>query len=383
MSSDIKPLKSELESLRGLWLGKTYPVHDVPFELKRIRQLALEIPLSMRAALLPSLELDVTSFLARSWPKSTSFLISFKPAKCYCKTSPIESGTCLRTRDLPSKDFVNGALACLGQALLDGASSFIDPSYKGGTLPLWCIQYWEEAHKVADVRVMWSRAVSWLEKNSNNATGDQTVMIQSREALNSLLWNEITKVRSAATNTRTAQFAGILSDKMMTTMMVDILVNIIMDIVHSDEALSGAFEVVDLVFMYDIQKADAPETYKTGHAHTCTSLRRSYEEAIRFCFSQSIWKHDCTSLALKSISSGEQLLTVRVADSLDENVMAHMYSAGDSLPATEPSVAFKKLQWWLSARFEGNFKSMGCSLSHGNQEDEHSCFMLWLHITNW
>lgn len=58
---------------------------------------------------------------------------------------------------------------------------------------------------------------------------------------------------------------------MLTTTIVDIMVNIIADVVLSNNVLAKAFEIVDLVFMYDIQKANGPEHYKNK---SCSYLRK-------------------------------------------------------------------------------------------------------------
>jgi len=39
----------------------------------------------------------------------------------------------------------------------------------------------------------------------------------------------------------------------------------------------------------------------------------------------------------------------------------------------KPVEIFKKLQWWLSDRFDGPFTDMGCSMEHGKQNDGISC----------
>jgi len=49
---------------------------------------------------------------------------------------------------------------------------------------------------------------------------------------------------------------------------------------------------------------------------------------------------------------------------------------GDSLEhkgMKKPVEIFKKLQWWLSDRFDGPFTDMGCSMEHGKQNDGISC----------
>lgn len=234
---------------------------DVASRSDRNRSATLEIPSTMRELLLPSPTLDVASFVARLWPKAIISLVSYKPEHCFLRTVPSESGSCLLERNLPAKEFVDTALATLDQALQDGASSIIDPNYKGGRLPLWSLSFWREGYEVAAAWTTWSKSASWLLKH-DTSPNTQPEIAKCRRSLASVRWNEITKVKGAATNMRTVDFARVLSNDMLTTTLVDMLVNIVADHVQSDEILSAKFEVVDLFFMHVIEQAKDPEHYQ-------------------------------------------------------------------------------------------------------------------------
>ncbi|KAG1863234.1 hypothetical protein DFJ58DRAFT_839203 [Suillus subalutaceus] len=50
------------------------------------------------------------------------------------------------------------------------------------------------------------------------------------------------------------------------------------------------------------------------------------------------------------------------------------FACGDSLdPKSRPELIINKLQWWFSKRFDGEFKDLGPTLSHGHQVDSSSC----------
>ena len=215
----------------------------------------------MRAILLPSPTLDVASFVARSWPKTTISLISRKAQTCFLKTVASESGSCLKDRHLPSREFVNDALKCIDKAVGDGASSIIDPNYPAGRLPLWSLTFWRESHEVAEAWKTWSKSLFWLQKHGPSFP-IQSELAESYRRLTSLPWKEATKVSAAATGMSTVDFARVLGDTMLTTTLVDVLVNIIMNHVQSSDTLSKTFEVADLVFMYYIEEAESPEHYQ-------------------------------------------------------------------------------------------------------------------------
>ncbi|KAF7973318.1 hypothetical protein HWV62_15563 [Athelia sp. TMB] len=330
--------------------------HDAAAESDWSRAKVLEIPQAMRNVLLPSPTLDVASFLARSWPQDIEKLVGHKPEKCFLKTIPSESGSCLLERNLPSKEFVDGALACLDQALRDGASSIIDPNYREGRLPLWCLSFWRECREVAAAWKAWSKSAKWLLQHET-PIGTQPEITQSRRNLESLPWNEITKIKGAATNMRTIEFAKVLSNTLLTTTLVDVLVNIIASHVQSDGLLSETFEVVDLLFMHYIEKAESPESYQK---RSCPYLHR-LEKKLR---------------AKQKILIYPLHIPKRVHFiSSEVNFVERTISYGDSVPERQQKLplALNKVQWWLSARFEGPFKSTGCSLDHRVQLDGHSC----------
>lgn len=268
----------ELESLQKKWLGKNYADHDLDPELERKCQLALQIPAAMRAALLPNPELDVLSFLHRTWPRApkSAGLFGRKAEMCYLTTLPLQDDLVTAGRQLPSRDFAAKARAHLGQALLNGSSSIIDPIEGGGRLPIWVVQYWQEAHnimpEIAAAREVWENALAWLREHDDGST----TMKECHGALAQLPWSEIAIAQGFATSTKTTAFARILSDQQLTTTLVDVFVNIIADIVRSDPALDEAFEILDLVFMVEIEKAKTADRWN----HESGRYLRKLEERM-------------------------------------------------------------------------------------------------------
>ena len=124
------------------WLGKVYPVADVPPELEAFHQSALKIPPVHHAQLRPECTLSVSLYLSKQLPQTCADLITYNTIQCFLKVPPLQDLMCLQTFDIPSKVFIICAKDHLEQALLDGLTLISDPSYKGSNpLPLWILEY--------------------------------------------------------------------------------------------------------------------------------------------------------------------------------------------------------------------------------------------------
>jgi len=181
-SSNILDLTGDRLFKKDDWMGKKYPTSDVPEELAEFRKSALEIPTIHREALLPDPTLSVETFVALSLPAAQETLISYGAKSCFVKRKPTEHVSCLKTRNLPSREFVEDAEVLLGQALLDGALSIQDPTYKGEGLPVWTIQYWREMHAARQAQDEWRKSIAWLQKHGTE-TGMQPDFSQARKHL--------------------------------------------------------------------------------------------------------------------------------------------------------------------------------------------------------
>lgn len=158
-SGSVSDLTKDIVFKKEEWMGKKYP-KDAPIELDDFRDATLKIPPAIRKSLLPNPEMTVQAFISLSLPPCTVSLIDISAATCFIEKEPMQNFECLRTRKLPSKEFVATAKACLGQALLDGAQSIKDPSYKGESLPLWAIQYWLEMYEATKGQAEWIKSVA-------------------------------------------------------------------------------------------------------------------------------------------------------------------------------------------------------------------------------
>lgn len=184
--------RSKLESLQKQWLGQKFSTQNLHPDLEQMCLLALEIPPVMRATLLPDPDLDVLSFLRRTWPRvQPGTLFNRKAEMLYIKTVPSEGDLGIVGQELPSQDFVARARNHLGQALMDGSSSIINPTNRSQRLPIWVVQYWQEAYnmipEITAARKVWGSALEWLNAKDD---GSETIR-ECRDALAHLSWNEI------------------------------------------------------------------------------------------------------------------------------------------------------------------------------------------------
>jgi hypothetical protein len=266
------------------WMGRRFPTSNVPRELEEFRDRALDIPALFRKKLLPNPTLSVEAFTLLSLLASTAPLVYVGARTCFINAEPTYNVLCLLTRKVPSMDFVKDAKAYLGQALLDGAQSILDPQYKGDSLPLWTIQFWGEMHEVLEAQDIWKRSMMWL-ASQPTGTGAQEVLDEARAHLGSLGWCTGTLARGGGSQTTTLDFARLLSNRMLNTSLVDIMVECIAAWVKADEALSEKFELVTLVFMNDINKATNERSYQErspGYLHKLEERLRGSKKILLF-----------------------------------------------------------------------------------------------------
>jgi hypothetical protein len=243
------------------WMGKRYPASNVPTRLAEFRNAALAIPATSRWTLLPDVNLSVDAFVALSLPTAQAALISIRAETCFVKTRPTNDVSCLKTRKLPSLEFVEDAERRIGQGLLDGAQSIEDPAFNGDGLPFWTIQFWKEMHHALAAQLAWEKSFRWLEKykTGSNSEGE---LNRTQRHVSSLGRRAPLLAPGASTGTTTLDLTRFLSDRMLTTTLVDLIVEDIAGWVRCNEALSEKFEIMTLVFMHEIEKAKDEDYYK-------------------------------------------------------------------------------------------------------------------------
>lgn len=254
--------------------GRIFPVDasKVSLELEAFQRAAMRIPDEDRARLLPRPNLSVGSFLSIDLPAKCTTLIHVSALKQFTTDMPLADVSCLKTRKLPSLEFVEDAAKAIGQALLNDAQCINDPNYKGTGLPVWGVQYWIEMHQALKMQTLWRQNLEWLDRH-NNGSGGQQSLDQSRALLLGLPWTielhaegfqESTRLRAPGgiTYTSAEDLTRMLSDRMISTSLMDIMVEEIAARVRSDITLSKKYEIVGLTFMNEIEKAENGEYWE-------------------------------------------------------------------------------------------------------------------------
>ena len=131
--------------------GKIFPSNSSAFpDLEGYCKNKLFIPEYFYRYTFPNSEVAVKDFLALKLPKESYTLVHPPASTCFSTLPANDDVKHLITRALPSQNFVKAMRKEFGQALLNGAVSVEDPSYKNSCLPLWSLQYWHEMYKVVN-----------------------------------------------------------------------------------------------------------------------------------------------------------------------------------------------------------------------------------------
>src|SRR5882762_4934347 len=141
--------------------GHKYPINPSA-ALRAYQESIYEIPTQYQRTLIPEPTIDVINFISLELPTTIATLIDYSAKNCFLKVEPTEDIRCLTKRNLPGRAFVNDAKVHFGQAILDGAKSITDPHYKGGSLPLWVVSFWDKMHEAREERKTWQKATRWL-----------------------------------------------------------------------------------------------------------------------------------------------------------------------------------------------------------------------------
>jgi hypothetical protein len=108
-------------------------------------------------------------------------------AGAFSKEEPNEDMTCLKTRPIPPKAWLEQLDKDFGQAWLNGAQSIEDKRYKNSRLQLCALTYWKEMRIVIEKRAIWQAADEWLARWGKN--GEQLEEADhAREMMSCLPW---------------------------------------------------------------------------------------------------------------------------------------------------------------------------------------------------
>jgi hypothetical protein len=155
-------LYQEWNETEWIGVGKIYPLSgEVPAIIEVARSKLLAVP-SIYSSYIPSPKISITDFLKTKLPVQSSALIMHATAGTFSKEEPNEDITCLKTRPIPPKAWLEQLEKDFGQAWFNGARSIEDKRYKKSRLQLFALTYWKEMRIIIEKRAMWQAADEWL-----------------------------------------------------------------------------------------------------------------------------------------------------------------------------------------------------------------------------
>ena len=226
------------------WIGKGYKYPINPSAALRAYQEAIyEIPTQYQKSLIPEPSLDITYFISLELPTTIATLIEYSAKNCFLKGEPTENIQCLTKRNLPSRTFVDDAKSHFGQAILDGAKSVTDPHYKGGSLPLWAVSYWDRMLYIREEQKTWQKATRWLRRHEDKSAR-MKIINECWALLGSLEWD--TKICLPGGAGSTVNLAQLLEDRMVSGDIVDMMVQHLKNRIKQDTDVSQIYDVETL-----------------------------------------------------------------------------------------------------------------------------------------
>ena len=243
------------------WIGRSrkYPKGaDTPLALKYYIEGLLAIPDMVKDEHIPSGNLSVEDFIKKQLPQISYHLPIAKAETSFRKDAPNVRTDALSTRKIPPLAWLNRLKDGVGQAVLDGKKSIVDPQYPGSQVPLWWIGFWTELHNIHTIQQEWKKAMQWVEERTSGGVLEQEVHLQKRAKviLSKLRWNEHTDIPGAdGVSTSTFTFASYLSDsKLMGTDHINMMFAHLSELAERDPAIDNYVVIEQLRFMKAVKK---------------------------------------------------------------------------------------------------------------------------------
>ena len=252
---DDTPITEWVES-EWIGKGKKYPASDVPLVIQMARSKVLAIPLTY-TAYIPSRHLSISDLLNAELPVQSAALISIAAVNVFSTEKPNEDITCLKTRPIPPKEWLDKLEKAFGQAWFDGAQSIVDPRYKFSRLPLWVLAFWREMKEVIEKRSIWQSAEAWLARWGKEGK-ELEEADHVREMMSSLTWGlDITALGAGSPKD---SLAVLLSNGWIDGGTIDMMMSQLATCIHLNHNLRETTVVATLNLQMQINKA-----YKDGN----------------------------------------------------------------------------------------------------------------------
>lgn len=261
------------------WIGrgKTYP-DDPPPDLRAYHDSVFEMPLDIAKRLLPDRDMPIAQFLTHKLPPRSVSLVIHDTKRCFSMEEPTEDIQALHTRSIPSREFVKHAAQSYSQALLDGARSFKDPHYKGGSWPIWIIDFWTQMHDVIDAQNLWKKSDYWISARMDQ-TAKRPELDECRAYFHTLGWDSVVRLRNSGATT--VLFAALLAERMINSAVLDLMLMDISYRLRLDPHMSARFEIATMSFMDEVHRIyDAKSTKTRQHLWELEEMLKTTQKGL-------------------------------------------------------------------------------------------------------
>ncbi|KAH7904197.1 hypothetical protein BJ138DRAFT_1107029, partial [Hygrophoropsis aurantiaca] len=266
---------------------------------------------------------------------------------------PDQNYTYLKTRSIPSDDFLSKLYATSGQAWLDGAQSIIDPRYNEGRdrLPLWSVNLWRRLSLTIRAQSTWRNCDNWLANSARTAASTLT-MASARDLFAALPWDA--DMGGNCTTLEFTRFLGTawISDELEDMMMTHLIERARRGLTATISVLVGGVAISEAVkrgaLRMNYTKRGSPLLYRYEVQIISLGIRKLY---FPLHVNGNHWIAIGIDFQEKAVSYGDSLI-------------------GHSCP---PNEFIQMLISWLEPTFGGPFTTLGDALKHGEQKDSFSC----------
>ncbi|KAG1863253.1 hypothetical protein DFJ58DRAFT_912422 [Suillus subalutaceus] len=346
------PKAATFDKTADEWInkGRRFPPNATatPYALQQLCQAILTVPERMLTLALPPHDISVQELFQfhiapiDKWQKSQ--FINFE--------SHLPTDEVFHTKELPRKSDVERLRNDFGQALLDGMCSIRDPRIPDNLYPLWTIEFWWRLHHINDIQGEWVAAREWLQQRMAERV-DVEVFYEAEKQLLILPHDKPLHGPAALPGRTTQSLVLFLSD---------------------DRWLSDS--------LIDMMTANLNSRLGMARRHDVTIVSTHFSDTL--LLARDISYHNQKYDVLENIKRDvniKRYLYFPVHLRVSKHYIAFVidfhnrtFAYGDSLdPKSRPELIINKLQWWFSKRFDGEFKDLGPTLSHGHQVDSSSC----------
>ncbi|KAJ3835367.1 hypothetical protein F5878DRAFT_663928 [Lentinula raphanica] len=246
-------------------------------------------------------------------------------------------------------------------ALLDGSLSIVDPKFPDTYLPLFAISIWKGLHKMKKEQSELSCATTWIECKSMDQAASQVDFCKACDALQLMQYRCHTRIAGAPNGANHLFLTQLLSEKPITTGMMDSMVAYLSDELQNYPDRDETFGIIKtLQFMVNLENSLEKGQGKARSLQSLETRLKAKESILLFPLFFEAQAH---FLAVK-IDFKQKTLGIAVGDSL-----VHL-----GMP--KPKQKIRLIQEWLKAEFRQEFMEVNDSLLHRKQNDGWSCALV-------